>query len=302
MSDVYDPNADPQSTLINYNKSIIGIPDSWCQAGGEGVRVAVLDTGFSQHTDVDKDTIALTYNALTKQQTVDDNSTSGHGTFIAGLIAAGRTPSATGLVGVAPRSRLIIVKVTEEDDSVTAASVLDGLNWLTNTCPKEFFPHIINLSVQFTPDEAKIGETLQNMFNELARRAIVLAAAQNDVYLSDPQIFYPASEQGVQGIGALDISSLLLPNGNYRSLNKKVKYVLPNLSYKSISNSPFNPYLVNQGCSFATAMVTGVLSLAISFQLRVGVTGTAMELLEGTVPSLDPASFGDGLEIRRTNV
>ena len=90
-----------------------------------GVGVAVLDTGIDL---ANGDLAAVSGTNCIKPGTpaADDN---GHGTHVAGIIAARNTGS--GLVGVAPGTRLYAVKVLGPKATGTLSQILCGINWVT---------------------------------------------------------------------------------------------------------------------------------------------------------------------------
>ena len=79
---------------------------AWAQSRGEGVRVAILDTGISKHPDLNwQDDLA--FNCSNDPSYLDE--VSGHGTHVAGIVGA--RDNSLGVVGVAPECTLIPIKV-----------------------------------------------------------------------------------------------------------------------------------------------------------------------------------------------
>lgn len=94
---------------------------------GAGVGVAVIDTGIDlSHPDLKTNIIANKNCLSSKQNGNDDN---GHGTHVAGIIAA--LNNGIGVVGVAPESKLVAVKVLNRNGSGTWSSVICGIDWVT---------------------------------------------------------------------------------------------------------------------------------------------------------------------------
>jgi subtilisin len=92
---------------------------------GSSVGIAVLDTGIDL---ANRDLAAVSGTNCVKPGTTaaDDN---GHGTHVAGTIAARNTGS--GVVGVAPGTTLYAVKVLNAKASGTLSQILCGINWVT---------------------------------------------------------------------------------------------------------------------------------------------------------------------------
>jgi serine protease AprX len=120
-------------------------------ATGEGVRIALIDTGISTAVAstgdlagrviaVDDPRVrptALRPNPpqvpcvdFSGEQTCDD--TFGHGTFMAGLMAGSGAASGGRWAGVAPKAELVSVKVGGRDGSADVSKVLAGIQWVVS--------------------------------------------------------------------------------------------------------------------------------------------------------------------------
>ncbi|MFP5322551.1 MAG: Ig-like domain-containing protein [Acidimicrobiia bacterium] len=96
---------------------------------GSGVRVAVIDTGIDlDHPDLDGNLDAgLGYDCVNNDTNADDDQ--GHGTHVAGTVAAEANGSQ--VIGVAPTARLVPVKVLSSSGSGTWDQVICGIDWIT---------------------------------------------------------------------------------------------------------------------------------------------------------------------------
>lgn len=90
-----------------------------------GVSVAVLDTGIDL-ANSDLNAVSGTNCVTSGASAQDDN---GHGTNVAGIIAA--RDQGSGVVGVAPATKLYSVKVLAKSGSGTLSQILCGINWVT---------------------------------------------------------------------------------------------------------------------------------------------------------------------------
>lgn len=97
-------------------------PSTWPITQGQGIKVAVIDTGISRHPDL---RIAGSFNAVNRGKPAVDYN--GHGTHVAGTIAA--LNNTFGVVGVAPRIRLYNVKAFRKDGSANLSDIIEGIDW-----------------------------------------------------------------------------------------------------------------------------------------------------------------------------
>lgn len=94
---------------------------------GTGIGVAVIDTGIDlTHPDLAANIVA-SKNCLKGKKTGNDDN--GHGTHVAGTIAA--LNNDLGVVGVAPEAKLIAIKVLNAAGFGTWSSVICGVDWAT---------------------------------------------------------------------------------------------------------------------------------------------------------------------------
>ncbi len=94
---------------------------------GLGITIAVIDTGIElTHPDLAGNILNKGTSCIRRTTSNDDN---GHGTHVAGTIAA--LDNGIGVVGVAPQAKLIPVKVLDRNGSGTWSSVICGIDWVT---------------------------------------------------------------------------------------------------------------------------------------------------------------------------
>ena len=148
----------------------VGAPAAW-QAGfrGDGVKVAVLDTGYdASHPDL-KSIVDLSADFTGEGV----NDTVGHGTHVASTIAGSGTASQGRYTGVAPGSRLLVGKVLGESGG-REDWILNGMRWAVENGAK-----VVNMSLggEVTDGTDLMSQTV----NELSRStgALFVIAAGN---------------------------------------------------------------------------------------------------------------------------
>ena len=100
---------------------------------GSGVVVAVLDTVIDfNNPDLSCNVLSVNKSCITLAKNANDDN--GHGTHVAGTIAA--INNSIGVVGVAPSSKLLAVKVLNRSGSGTWSSVICGIDFVTANASK----------------------------------------------------------------------------------------------------------------------------------------------------------------------
>ena len=101
----------------------VGADGVWTNTTGNGVGVAVIDTGI----DFNHGDLSVAADCFTAYMSCQDDN--GHGTHVGGTIAA--LNNSQDVVGVAPGATLYAVKVLNQSGSGTWSSVIAGVDWVT---------------------------------------------------------------------------------------------------------------------------------------------------------------------------
>jgi len=275
------------TSILNYNQAINNIPDNWRNTLGADVVVAIIDTGLSA-LRASNFNVIKTYDSINDivDGDVNDNI-SGHGTFVAGIIGANGKQDKN-IIGLAPRAQFIIIRASNSG-SFGSNEVGRGIDWLLNKCPVK--PDIINLSCDFPV--ATNGDFFESAFSKLANQnTTVLAAGGNNDDIFQSSLIYPANAPNV-----LAVASLKAPNTVQGTLSSKVAYIVSQQNFVSLGNTIANPYSSDWGSSFATALTTGALALAISFSKHNAIGGTPLNLLQQQIQSFDSSNFTTNTQI-----
>ncbi len=151
---------------------------------GNGINVAVVDSGIAGHDDLSASTIsssrviARVSFANTAPTNYDD---SGHGTHVAGIIA-GNSAMAQGndavqsVFGSAPSSKLVSVRVLDHTGSGTVSSVMAGLEWILTNKDK-YKIRVVNLSLGHSIAESHATDPLCLMVEKLWKSGIVVVVS-----------------------------------------------------------------------------------------------------------------------------
>ena len=165
------------------------------------VRVAVIDSGADQTHPELKNRIIRARSFVGGTP----NDIQGHGTFVAGEIAA-LTDNGLGIAGLAPPARLIVAKVVRDDGTISPRAEARAIRWSVQSGAK-----VINLSLGGTRDP---GDPSVDGFSYEERRAIDYAVRNGVLVVASvgngqdaplkPWRFasYPAALPHVLGVGA----------------------------------------------------------------------------------------------------
>lgn len=103
---------------LNYNQEAKNIG---FDGDGEGIRIAILSTGLADHVIIKNISHSISF---TNSETIDD--TIGQSTFMAGIIGADDEFS---LTGVAPKSMMHFVKISDDKGKVNTDCIVSGILW-----------------------------------------------------------------------------------------------------------------------------------------------------------------------------
>ena len=211
---------------------------------GDGVKVAVIDTGIEYtHPDLDANYYGGYDFVNQDNDPMDDN---GHGTHVAGIIAA--EDNGAGVIGVAPHAQLYGVKVLDAQGSGTYSDIVAGIDWATNNGMD-----VISMSLGGSSGDTALESALQNAYNA----GIVIVAASGNDYAGT--ISYPARYSTAIAVGATDSSDTRASFSNYGA---ELEVVAPGVNIYSTYTG--GSYKTLSGTSMATPMVSGVVALMLS--------------------------------------
>lgn len=235
-----DPYVERQWAL-----SQIQIRELWQTTnGGSEILVAVLDTGIDQdHEDLDGKVVVEAN--FTDSPTPGD--TYGHGTHIAGIIAAYGN-NGVGIVGVAPESQLMNVKVADDAGGCKASTVAEGIIWAVDNGAS-----VINVSIEFKEPSPELEDAVNYAWS---RGVVIIAAAGNE---GSESPVYPACYENCIAVAAIRQDDTLAPLSNYGDW---IDVAAP--GFDIYSTLPDNSYGYKSGTSFASAYVSGLAALLFS--------------------------------------
>jgi serine protease len=312
-------------------KGGLNAPEAWDilkqrgAAFGKRARVAVLDTGiaymnkkpqFRKSPDFSRGQFLPGHDFVDKDRRPLDED--GHGTHVAGTIGE-RVNNHVGLTGLAPKAKLMPVRVLDSEGFGTARDIARGIRFAATHKAQ-----VINMSFEFSLGVnscAKIKGICSAIKFAFKKGALVVAAAGNE---NGEPVAFPAGAPHVIGVGRTTKDACLASDSR---TGAGLDVVAPGGGFPLLSNCGSDdavfsrglpifqltfdgPGYTNfgypggyEGTSMAAAHVSGVAAMIIASRV-VGSSPTAVECqLEGTArrtdsqlgQPYDPRLFGAGL-------
>ena len=246
----------PAQRELTWGLRALGAGES--TAAGQGVRVAVLDTGMSpEHPDFADRTVVT--NSFVSGESAEDGN--GHGTHVIGTACGPREPATGPGYGVAYDAEIYAGKVLDNSGSGSDAEILAGISWaVANNC------RVVSMSLG-APVEP--GQGHSETFEQAARRALrrgtlIVAAAGNDSRRSEGSIGpvgHPANCPSIMAVGAVDSEGAIADfSSGTVDPDGAVDVTGPGVEVYSSWPMP-DRYRTISGTSMATPHVAGVAAL-----------------------------------------
>jgi len=250
--------------FVPSNLRLLRVPTVWKRSLGERVKIGIIDTGIDYtHPDLQGAISHGTNLIHPRTLPYDDN---GHGTHVAGTIAAtGRFA----MTGIAPRAELLPVKAFDHNGSAYVSDIIKGIDWCVHNGVD-----IINMSFGMKKRSEAMLEAVVN-----ARRAgvVIVASSGNDG--QSGEIDYPARFPQTISVGALDLQGRVAAFSNR---GKRIDVYAPGENI--LSTWPKFRYHQMNGTSMATSHVTGILALVLAERPRLTPSQLKTLVAEAQVP------------------
>jgi serine protease len=292
--ETFVPN-DPLYASKQWNLRRVGAEKAWSYTCGQGVTVAVVDTGiacfdkggFSRGTDLAGTRCEGGWNFVDDSSEAHDDQ--GHGTHVAGTIAQ-TTDNGMGAAGLAFCASLMPVKVLNKQGFGSVANVAEGIPYAADNGAQ-----IINLSLG-GPIKSRILEDAVD--HALGKGVVIVAAAGN----SGKKVGWPAAYPGVVAVSATDDTDKI---AWFSSRGPEVAIAAPGvgITQQTVCNGGRDKceiFGTFNGTSMASPHVAGVAAMIESLgvtrpdSVRQALSESARTPAGGADPKLYGAGILDG--------
>ncbi len=225
---------------------------------GEGVTIALIDTGAdANHQSLENKVVA--FKDFVNNQTVpyDDN---GHGTHCASLIAGDE-------VGVAPGSKLVVIKVMDRDGACYLSDALKALDWCLENKDR-YGIKIVSFSVGGeNPSDG--SSLLDEACNRMVEEGLVMCVAAGNSGPTPGSIVIPGDAENVITVGAIDKRGAIFEKSSRGpAANGEIKPDLVTIGVDVVSAlaGSKDDYSSMSGTSMAVPQVSGAAAVLLEAQ------------------------------------
>lgn len=207
------------------------------------IKIAVIDSGFDfNHYDFGTNIKSGVNFQENRKEAQDEN---GHGTHVTGIIAASN--NSIGIKGINPSALVYPLKVFDDEGKTNIEMILEAVKWSVDNNMD-----IINMSFSVDDDDSRLCEILKIASS---KNIILIAAAYPKL---DGTIAYPACYENVISVNAIDKNQEEL----FPFISNIVDLNAPGIDI--LTTDIGNSYVNVSGTSYASAYVTGQVSLILS--------------------------------------
>lgn len=279
----------PVETLLDVASPVVNAPQVWNQSdtvnSGEGVGIAILDTGIYPHPDLITPVnriVAFKDFVKGRTNTYDDN---GHGTHCAGDAASNGFKSGGLYSGPAPKANLIGVKVLNKLGSGLMSDIIAGIQWCIDN-KDNYNIRVLSMSLGGKATSSYKDDPLCTAVEKAWDSGIAVCVAAGNEGPEEGTISSPGIDPQIITVGAMDDrNTVATPDDSIASFSSrgptvdglvKPDLVAPGVNVVSLRSPKSNLdksnkksrvgewYTSLSGTSMATPVCAGVAALIIA--------------------------------------
>jgi subtilisin len=226
---------------------------------GSGINIAILDTGI----DTDHPDLSYIFGFDFSDLLMDDadpEDFSGHGTHVAGIIAAQNND--IGVFGIAPGANLYILKVFTDEGEGRYSAAIEAIEWCIGTYTDAIEGNEIDIISMSWGSEVDLGDPgIEPWINQAYNQGIILVgSAGNDGNSTGTgdNIIYPARYENVIAVSSTNEED---QRPTFSSTGPAVELTAPGVN---IISTFIDGYATLAGTSMSCAHVSGSIALLLN--------------------------------------
>ncbi len=236
------------------------LPKAWKYTQGEGVVIAVIDSGCDlDHPDL-VENLVEGFNIINPNKPPEDDN--GHGTHCTGVLIAENNE--IGIVGVCPKAKVMPIKVLDKNGNGNLLHVAEGIRLAADKG--------VDFITMSLGSPAKIQNVCKAIQYAQSKGVVTFVAAGNAGKTNE--IFYPANYKETISIGAIDEN---FNRANFSCTGQNLDFMAPGVDI--FSTFPDNWYATLSGTSMACPFAVGVAALVLSY-VKAGKSNLTLKCSE----------------------
>ncbi|RZS65670.1 type VII secretion-associated serine protease mycosin [Agromyces ramosus] len=265
---------------LEYWLNDYGFTTAWETSRGEGVTVAVIDTGVNGEVAelkgaVTGGTDVSGLGTPNGQTPVGDDPN--HGTMVASLLAGRGTGNENGVIGVAPQADLLTASVAFGQDTGAEKSnddqIAEAVRWAVDSGAD-----VINMSL--TRNTRDWPESWDDAFTYAFEHDVVVVAAAGNRGSGTSEVGAPATIPGVLTVAGVDREK----NASFDASSQGITIAVAAPSEDLVGVLPDGSYVQWSGTSAAAPIVSGLVALIRSEYPELD----AANVIERLIRTADP--------------
>lgn len=240
-------SAQDASQKAGWDITAFNLPKAWEKTQGEGVVIAVVDTGCDlDHPDL-KDNLLPGFNFTNPGTPPEDDN--GHGSHVTGILVAENND--IGMVGVCPKAKVMPLKALDNKGNGNLLHVAQAIRYAAD--------HDADFIQMSLGAPMKVQQVLNAIRYANEKGCVTFVAAGNAG--NTKEIFYPANYKETISIGAIDEN---FKRASFSNTGRNLDFMAPGVDM--FSTVPDDWYATLSGTSMACPFAVGVAVLLLSYK------------------------------------
>ncbi len=269
-----------------------GVRDAWAVTRGEGVTIAIIDTGVDgTHPDLAGavvDGTDVSGLGSSDGETPVGSDGNAHGTMVASLAAGRGSAGGAGVIGTAPAADLLSISVGfGEGETDSDEQIADAVRWAVDNGAD-----IINMSL--TRNTLEWPESWDEAFLYAMENDVVIVAAAGNRGSGTTSVGAPATMPGVLTVAGVDRRGSASDTASTQGITISVSAPSEDL----VGAVPGDGHVAWNGTSGATPIVAGIVALVRSAHPTLDAANVIQRLLATAKPAGAPGAdplYGYGI-------